>query len=59
LAAFTLYQVACELNLDLLDRYKFLTLSHEKKESFLLKQIRFQLHVMGQEEKSKDVYHLN
>lgn len=59
MAAFTLYQIACELNLDLLDRYRFLTLPHEKKESFLLEQIRFQLHVMQQEEKSKDVYHLN
>ncbi len=57
--AFTLYQVACELNMDLLDRYKFLTLSAETKEGFLLKQLNFQLHVIGQEERSKDVYHLN
>ena len=57
--AFTLYQVATELNLDLLDRYKFITLSPVHKEKFLMKLLRFQLHVIGQEEKAKDVFHLN
>jgi hypothetical protein len=57
--AFTLYQVATELNLDLFDRYKLLTLSQQKKESFLLSQLKFQLHVISREEKSKDVFHLN
>lgn len=57
--AFTLYQVATELNLDLFDRYKLITLSETKRESFLLGQLKFQLHVIHQEEKSKDVYHLN
>lgn len=56
---FTLYQVATELNLDLLDRYKLITLPNEKKDGFLLKQLKFQLHIMSQEEKSKDVFHLN
>lgn len=56
---FTLYQMATELNLDLFDRYKLMTLSEEKRESFLIRQLQFQLHVISQEEKSKDVYHLN
>ena len=57
--AFTLYQVATELNLDLFDRYKLITLSENKRETFLLSQLKFQLHVIRQEEKCKDVYHLN
>ncbi|MEX2232365.1 MAG: LON peptidase substrate-binding domain-containing protein [Cyclobacteriaceae bacterium] len=57
--AFTLYQVATELNLDLFDRYKLLTLSAGRKENFLIKQLKFQIHVIRQEEKSKDVFHLN
>ena len=57
--AFTLYQVATELNLDLSDRYKFITQSTDKKEGFLINQIKFQLHVIRQEESSKDVFHLN
>ena len=57
--AFTLYQMATELNLDLFDRYKLLTLPLDNKEGFLIRQIKFQLHVMSQEEKSKDVFHLN
>jgi|SRR5690349_5401714 len=56
---FTLYQMATELNLDLFDRYKLLTLPVDNKEGFLIRQLKFQLHVMSQEEKSKDVFHLN
>jgi hypothetical protein len=57
--AFTLYQVAAELNLDLFDRYKFITLPGDKKEIFLVKQLKFQLHIIRQEETSKDLFHLN
>jgi len=57
--AFTLYQVATELNLDLFDRYKLITLAESKKDSFLINQLKFQLHVIRQEENSKDVFHLN
>ena len=56
---FTLFQVASELNLDLLDRYKLLTLPETKKESFLVSQLEFQLHVIRQEEKSKHVFRFN
>lgn len=58
-AAFTLYQVACELNLDLFERYKLITLTAKRKEPFLLKQLNFQMQIIRQEEKSRDVYHLN
>ena len=56
---FNIYQIAHELNFDLFDRYKFLNSSAEKKNSFMLAQLKFQIHVLQQEEKSKDVYHLN
>jgi hypothetical protein len=56
---FTIYQIAQELNFDLFERYKFLITSSGKKENFLIRQLKFQLHVILQEEKSKDVYHLN
>lgn len=57
--AFTLYQLAAELSLDLFERYRLLTLPAPKRDGFLLTQLKFQLHIIGQEEKSKDVYHLN
>jgi hypothetical protein len=57
--AFNIYQIAIELNLDLHERYKFLKFSREKKLSFLSTHLTFQLHVLSQEEKSKDLYHLN
>lgn len=57
--AFTLYQIAAELNLDLFDRYKLLTLPSSRKDRFLLGQLKFQMYVIGQEEKSRDVFHLN
>ncbi len=57
--AFTLYQVATELNLDLLDRYKLMTLPGSKKEVFLISRLNFQLHLIRKEENSRDVFHLN
>jgi uncharacterized protein len=56
---FTVYQIAQELGFDLVDRYKFLSLPNSKKEAFLINHLKFQLHVIRQEEKSKDFYHLN
>jgi hypothetical protein len=56
---FTIYQIAQELNFDLFERYKFLTTASNRKENFLVRQLKFQLHIIRQEEKSKDVYHLN
>lgn len=56
---FNLYEVANELGMDLQDRYKFLTSPLEKRESFLMSRLKFQIHILQQEDKSKDVYHLN
>lgn len=55
----SVYQIACELSLDLVDRYKFLRLPHDKNDQFLLNRIRYQLHLLSSEARSKDVYHLN
>jgi hypothetical protein len=56
---FTTFEIALELNLDLYDRYKFLMSSSDKRANFLEGQLKFQIHVLRQEEKSKDVFHLN
>jgi uncharacterized protein len=56
---FNIYQIANELNLDVNDRYKFLISPNEQQELFLANRIRFQMHLLQQEEKSRDVYHLN
>ena len=58
-APFNIYQVAHELNLDVQARYKFLTLGNDQRESFLSSTIRFQTYLLKQEEKSRDVFHLN
>jgi uncharacterized protein len=56
---FSIYQIACELNLDLVDRYKFLRSTDDRHDQFLLNRIRYQLHLLSSEARSKDVYHLN
>jgi len=56
---FNLYQVANELNMDLGDRYKFLTTPEDRREGFLLNRMKFQVHILEQEERSKDNFHLN
>lgn len=57
--AFNLYQLAAELSLDLTDRYKLIILPEDKREPFIFRQLEFLLHVIRQEEMSKDVFHLN
>ena len=59
LTTFNLFQIANELSLDTVDRYRFLTISDQKRENFLLSRIRFQIHLMEREEKSKDTFHMN
>ncbi len=59
LTTFNLFQIANELNLDAVDRYKFLTINEDKREQFLLGRLRFQIHLAEQEERSKDSFHLN
>ena len=57
--AFTLFQVATELNPDVFDRYKLLSLPASRKETYLIGQIKYQMHIMAREQDSKDVFHLN
>jgi len=59
LTIFNLYQIANELSLDISDRYKFLTASEDKREAFIVNRVKFQMHILHQEERSKDNYHLN
>jgi len=59
LAIFNLYQIAIELSLDISDRYKFLTAPDDKRDAFILNRVKFQMHILQQEEKSRDNYHLN
>ena len=59
LTLFNQFQMASELNLDTLDRYRFLTLPDELRGSFLGSRIRFQIHLLECEEKSKEIFHLN
>lgn len=56
---FNAYSVAIELNLDLNDRYDFLLTDNKSREAFLIQRIRYQLHLLTQEERSRDVFHLN
>jgi uncharacterized protein len=57
--AFNIFQVAHELSLDLQERYKFLTLSESMREAFLLSRMKFQIKIMEEETRAKDVFHLN
>jgi hypothetical protein len=56
---FSPYSVAIELNLDLNDRYDFLITDDKSREAFLIQRVRYQLHLLNQEERSRDVFHLN
>lgn len=56
---FSVCQIAHELNLDLHDRYSFLNSPGKKRESFLTTRLKFQIHLLKQEERAKDVFHLN
>jgi uncharacterized protein len=59
LTIFNVYQIANELSLDISDRYRFLTSHEDKREAFILNRVKFQMHILQQEERSKDNYHLN
>lgn len=56
---FSIYHIAQELNLDFQERYQFLTADAFARESFLMKKLKFQKYLLVQEERSKDLYHLN
>jgi hypothetical protein len=53
------YDVANELNLGFDERMRFINLSDDKKESYLISHIKYQIQLLQHAEKSKDVFHLN
>ena len=55
----TSFGVANELNLNIEDRLRFVTLDEEKKETFLISRLRFQSTLLKEAQKAKDVFHLN
>jgi len=55
----TLYGVANELNLGFDERLKFVQLEEDRKEAFLASHLKYQIQLLHQVEKAKDVYHLN
>lgn len=58
-STFTIFQIANELNMDSSDRYAFLMSPEESREKFLIGRIKFLIHLLRQEQRSKDVFHLN
>lgn len=57
--SFSIYSIAQELNMEVNERYGFLTSDHAVRINFLLQRINYQLQLLLHEEKSKDVFHLN
>lgn len=54
-----IFELASNLSLNLSERYKLLV-SHPARQELILKnRIKFLMHLTAQEEKSRDVYHLN
>jgi len=53
------YHIANELALDFPERLKFVSMSNQKRESFLISRLRYQKQLLSFAEKAKDVFHLN
>jgi hypothetical protein len=53
------FHIANELNLDFADRLKFVVFDATKKESFLLSRLKYQMQLLKEADKAKDVFHLN
>ena len=53
------FEIANELNLDFEHKLKFVNLTIDRKEPFLINQLKYQLQLLHRAEKSKDVFHLN
>lgn len=58
-AFFSIYTIAQLINLDITDRYRFLTLDARLREAFLLQQLTWQMRLLDAELKSRDVYQWN
>ena len=55
----SLFDIANELSMGFDERLKFVKLSIEKQESYLITQIKYQIQLMRQAENAKDIFHLN
>jgi uncharacterized protein len=55
----SVYDVANELSMGFEERIKFVRLSTEKQESYLINQIKYHIHLMRQAESARDIFHLN
>ena len=56
---YTLFQIANEASLDFSDRYKFLTSTAENQQRILINRLKFLIHALKLELKSRDIFHLN
>ena len=56
---FSAFHIATELGLDGDERLKFVRLDQPKKESFLLRRLKYQEKLLDQADKAKDIFHLN
>ncbi|MCE7862619.1 MAG: hypothetical protein DYG99_03655 [Bacteroidetes bacterium CHB5] len=57
--AISIYDVANELNLGFEDRLKFVQVPDDRKSPFMITRLKYQMHLLKEAEKAKDVYHLN
>jgi uncharacterized protein len=55
----SLYHIANDLNMDFESKLKFISLEEERRDTFLLNQLNYQLQLLEYAAKSKDVFHLN
>lgn len=55
----SVYDVANELNLGYEDRLKFVQSADDRKTTFLITRLKYQMLLLQEAEKAKDVYHLN
>ncbi|HMP98372.1 MAG TPA: LON peptidase substrate-binding domain-containing protein [Cyclobacteriaceae bacterium] len=54
-----IYEIANELSLDFTEKMKFIYLTEERKQRYLLNQIEYNMKIISQEQKSKDIFYLN
>lgn len=56
---YTLFQIANEACLDFSDRYKFLISPSEKRQRILINRLKYLIHSLKLELRSRDIFHLN
>lgn len=55
----SIYQVANDINLDFSEKMKFIFLSDDRKEKYLINQLDYQKQLINKEHLSKDIFYLN